>query len=71
VSERPRRELLEALADDRELVLTEEELDAAWEMHLRFRSELERLRSVSLAYLPPYVEPGTAAAWIERGGRSA
>jgi hypothetical protein len=40
-------------------------------MHLRYRAELDRLRSVRLRYLPPYVEPATALAWIERGGRSA
>jgi hypothetical protein len=67
---RPSRELIEALADDRGLVLTDAELQAAWEMLVRFRAEVERLQAVPLAYLPPYIEPATAIAWIERGGRS-
>jgi hypothetical protein len=71
VTEKPSRELLASLAADRELVLSDAELEAAREMHVRFRAELERLRKVPLAYLAPYVEPATAIAWIERGGRSA
>ena len=68
--DKPTRELLAAIADDRELVLSAAELEAAREMHIRFRVELERLRNVPLPYLPPYIEPATAIAWIERGGRS-
>jgi hypothetical protein len=70
MTNRPNRELLEAIADDRGLVLTDAELEAAWEMLVRFRAEVERLRMVPLAYLPPYIEPATAIAWIERGGRA-
>lgn len=70
MTDRPTRELLQAMADDLELVLSEEELTLAHEMHVRFRIELERLREVRLDYLPPYIEPATALAWIERGGRS-
>ena len=71
MTERPTRELLAALAADRGIVLTDEQLDAAHEMHVRFRHELMRLRGTKLDYLPPYIEPATALAWIERGGRSA
>jgi hypothetical protein len=39
-------------------------------MHVRFRHELELLRSVRLEFLPPYVQPETALRWIENGGRS-
>jgi hypothetical protein len=31
---------------------------------------LEQLRAVSLRYLPDVLEPATATAWIESGGRS-
>lgn len=68
---RSTRDLLAAWAEDRGLVLSEEQLEAAVEMHVRFRPELDRLRSVSLDYLPPFIEPATALAWIERGGRPA
>jgi hypothetical protein len=71
MSERTTRELIAAWAADRGLTLTEEQLDAAAEMHVHFRPELDRLRGVSLEYLPPFVEPATAVEWIERGGRSA
>jgi hypothetical protein len=67
---RPTLELLAALADDRGLSFADAELRAAHAMHVRYRAELDRLRSVRLQYLPPYVEPATALAWIERGGRS-
>jgi MFS transporter, DHA1 family, multidrug resistance protein len=67
---RPTVDLLLALTDDRRLDLTEPEIEAAHAMHVRYRDELERLRAVRLQYLPPYVEPATALAWIERGGRS-
>jgi hypothetical protein len=63
-------ELLRAFADDLGLPYSDEELAAACAMQARYRSELERLRAVRLQYLPPYVEPATALAWIERGGRS-
>jgi hypothetical protein len=67
---RPALELLAALAEDRGLDLSDAELEAAHAMHVRYRSELDRLRAVRLQYLPPYVEPASALAWIERGGRS-
>jgi len=70
MTNRPNRELLEAIADDRGIVLTDDELEAAWKMLVRFRAEVERLRMVPLSYLPPFIEPATAIAWIERGGRS-
>ena len=68
---RPTLDLLAAMAADRRLGLEDAELQAAHEMHARYRDELDRLRAVRLQYRPPYVEPATAVAWIERGGRSA
>jgi hypothetical protein len=66
----PSEEVFAAIAADRGLHLTPERLEAAREMHVRFRQELELLRSVRLEFLPPYIEPETAVRWIENGGRS-
>jgi hypothetical protein len=67
----PSEEVFAALAADRGLRLSRERLEAAREMHVRFRHELELLRSVRLEFLPPYIEPETAVRWIENGGRSS
>lgn len=66
----PTEEVFAALAADRGLLLDPERLEAARAMHVRFRRELEQLRSVRLEFLPPYIEPETALRWIENGGRS-
>jgi hypothetical protein len=66
----PTEEVFAALAADRDLTLSAERLSVARAMHVKFRHELEQLRSVQLAFLPPYIEPQTAVRWIERGGRS-
>jgi hypothetical protein len=66
----PTEELIALMAADRGLHLSEERIRAAWEMHARFRGELDLLRSVRLEFLPPYIEPQTAVRWIENGGRS-
>ena len=67
----PTEQLFTALAADRGLQLSPERIEAARAMHVRFRQELELLRSVRLEFLPPYIEPQTAVRWIERGvGRS-
>jgi hypothetical protein len=66
----PTEEVFAALAADRGLPLDPERLEAARAMHVRFRRELEQLRSVHLEFLPPYIEPDTALRWIENGGRS-
>ncbi len=66
----PTEQLFTAIAADRGLQLSPERIEAARAMHVRFRQELELLRSVRLEFLPPYIEPQTAVRWIERGGRS-
>jgi len=66
----PTEEVFAALAADRGLDLSHERLETARAMHVRFRSELELLRSTRLEFLPPYIEPQTAVRWIENGGHS-
>jgi hypothetical protein len=66
----PTAEIFAALAADRGLELSPERLENARAMHVRFRHELELLRSTRLEFLPPYIEPQTAVRWIENGGRS-
>lgn len=66
----PTEVLLAEMAADRGLRLSPERIQAAHAMHVRFRQELELLRSVRLEFLPPYIEPQTAVRWIENGGRS-
>ena len=66
---RPTVEMLEAFAADRGVGIPVERLRLALEMHVKFRSELDRLRDVPLQYVPDYVEPATALRWIENGGR--
>lgn len=66
----PTEEIFAALAADRGLDLSRERLEAARAMHVRFRHQLEQLRSIPLEFLPPYIEPHTAVRWIENEGRS-
>lgn len=66
----PTEEVFAALAADRGLKLSDERMATARAMHVKFRHELELLRSVFLEFLPPYIEPETAVKWIENGGRS-
>ncbi len=66
---RPTIEILQAIAADRGLDIPLDRVRLALEMHAKFRPELDRLRSVSLDYIPTYVEPATALQWIENGGR--
>jgi hypothetical protein len=66
----PTEQLFAEIAADRGLPLTPQRIEAARAMHVRFRHELELLRSVRLEFLPPYIEPQTAVRWIENGGRS-
>ena len=65
----PTIEVLEAISADRGIRLDRERLEAALEMHAKFRHELDTLRSVDLSPLPPYIQPETALRWIENGGR--
>jgi len=68
-STEPTEETLRAMAADRGLEIEPERLQAALAMHVKFRHELDQLRSVRLEFLPPYIEPATAVQWIENGGR--
>ncbi len=65
----PTAEIFRAIAADRGLELPEDRLEAALEMHAKFRPELDRLRAVRLEYVPSYIEPATALQWIQNGGR--
>ena len=47
-----------------------ERLTYAQVEHARMRAELEALRAVPLSYVEPVIEPATALAWLENGGRS-
>jgi hypothetical protein len=66
----PAEDLLAAIVLDRNLSLSPERLGLARDFLTRFRKELDQVRSVELAFLPPYIEPETAVRWIENGGRS-
>jgi hypothetical protein len=68
--QRPTMATLRALAEDRDLNLNDQQLEAARAMHAKFRGELEKLRTVRLEYLGVYIEPATALRWIENSGRS-
>jgi hypothetical protein len=62
--------MVTAIALERGLNLTDEQIGDAAAFLARFEDELQILRSVDLPFLPPYPEPGTALRWIENGGRS-
>ncbi len=65
----PRRQLLEEISRDRQVNLSDEEIEAARAMLARYRGELERLRSIRFDFLDP-IEPAHAVQWIQNGGRS-
>lgn len=65
----PTVEILEAIAADRGLEIDRQRLETAFEMHRKFRPELDMLRGVELSPIPPYIQPETAHRWIENGGR--
>jgi hypothetical protein len=66
----PTEVLLTAIVLDRHLSLSPDSLRLARSFLARFRQQVEQVRSVELAFLPPYIEPQTAVRWIENGGRS-
>jgi MFS family permease len=61
---------LAVLAENQDITLTPQRLAQAHATHAGYRPDLERLRALPLPFLDPTTEPGCAAAWIERGGRS-
>lgn len=58
-------EYLRSILEDRGLSLPEKNLESAAATHEKLRHEFEKLNSVDLRFLPPYIEPATAVAWIE------
>jgi len=62
------RDLLEAMLDERGVSLPDERIAAAAATREKLRHEFDKLRSVELAFLPPYLEPATALRWIEGYG---
>jgi hypothetical protein len=50
---------------DRGITLPEENLASAAATHDKLHHEFEKLNSVELRFLPPYIEPATAVRWIE------
>jgi hypothetical protein len=64
----PTEDFFAAVAADRGLNLSSATVHTAVAMHAKFRHELDTLRAVRLAFLPPYIEPETALRWIENGG---
>ncbi len=63
-------DVLDGITRDRGLQLEPDKLQLARAFIRRYRRELEQIRSVELAFLPPYIEPQTAVRWIDNGGRS-
>lgn len=58
-------EYLRTVLDDRGLSLPEKNLASAAATHDKLRHEFEKLNSLELRFLPPYIEPATAVRWIE------
>ena len=59
----------EAMLAVQGLSLEPERLEAAIAVHTALQPSLERLRSLPMSFLEPVVEPASALAWIENGGR--
>jgi hypothetical protein len=66
----PTEATFRAILAEQGLTLSEERLAAAVATHTAMRADLEKLRQVPLSFLDPVLEPGTALAWIESGGRT-
>lgn len=67
---RPTVETMAVIAMDRELEIAREYIEVAAKGHRGMRPKLQMLRALRLQYLPPFIEPATALAWIRRGGRT-
>lgn len=63
-------DLLIAMLEERGVSLPPERIASAATTYEKLRHEFEKLRSVELRFLPPYIEPATAVQWIENDGRS-
>ena len=61
-------ELLIAILAERGITLPEEDVKSAAATHEELRDHLEKLRSIDLRFLPPYIEPASALRWIESYG---
>lgn len=58
-------EFLRRILEDRRLSLPEKNLEAAAATHDKLQHEFDKLNSVELRFLPPYIEPATAVRWVE------
>jgi hypothetical protein len=67
----PTIEIFQALATNQGISLSDRRIADAVANHAGLRAQVEALRAVPLSFLEPVLEPGTALAWIERGGRSS
>jgi hypothetical protein len=68
--DQPTSAFFEAWAADCALPMPPDRVEVARELHVRYRYELDLLRSVRLEPVGDPVIPESATAWIQRGGRS-
>lgn len=61
-------QLLRAILEERGIDLPDENIRSAAATSEKLRHEFEKLRSVKLEFLPPYIEPATAVQWLESFG---
>ena len=58
------------LAANQDISFGPDRLKQAHGAHVDMRAELEKLRAMPLAFVGDVIEPGTAQAWLEAGGKS-
>jgi hypothetical protein len=66
----PSRALIEEWAAYQGLEYAAHRLDYAREFHARLRPLVLQLRAVPLSFTGPVLEPASALAWLENGGRA-
>jgi hypothetical protein len=64
----PTAATLREIARFRGLEFTDEELEVAAASYAAFWPKLQRLRAIRMEYVPPYIDPEDAFAWIANGG---
>ncbi|MGI8516717.1 MAG: hypothetical protein ACR2NT_16620 [Acidimicrobiia bacterium] len=65
----PYVDVLKSILAERGVELPEANIQSAAATHEKLRHEFEKLHSVELRFLPPYIEPATATRWIESFAR--